>query len=542
MGLFRINQFLGERPGRHPQKLAGYEAQAAKNVRLLSQTLEPFRGRALEAATTTAVRPRTIFKDANGVWLEFSERTHVTNSVVGNDPYDRVFFTDSNGPSVSDGARRMTGSGPYPGASLKLGVPFLDDSPVATVTDEGDELDEDGVENSRQSRVYLLTLSNSFGEEGVPSLPSDIVRVFPGSEVSLALPAVPGGNYDLEDYNVYRLTDGVYQYVGSTPVASTTFVDTLDADLAQEGLESLSYYPPPDGLRGLTAVAGSFLAGIRGNEVLFSESGLPHAWPLEYRQPVDAVPRAIASYGSTAVVLTDGQIYMAQGSSPSAMVVTETAVYQACVSEESVAAVVGGVAYASPDGLIYISDAGIAVATSGIMTDREWAKLNPATIRAVQWQGVYFASYDGEDGPGAFMFDPRTPEVGILPLDLPYASAIYTHPETDTLYMVDGDGEEILAWDADPGSVFAAFRYRSRPMDAPAPVVIQVVQVKADDYPMTLRVFADGVEQSETVITSIQPQRIAGGRLARSYSLEVEGVHRTYDVIAATTMVEMRRI
>lgn len=545
MAVISLGQFLGERPGRHPQKLEGYEAQVARNARLVSRSLEPFYGRADSANTSAGLTPRTIFKDRNNVWLEFAEKVNVVNSIVGNDPHDRVFFTSSIGPRVSNGALRMSGPGPYPGASLILGVPALTDPPGLTVPLglEGDAVDPDtGLANAKLSRVYTVTLQNSYGEEGPPSPASAVISVFPGATVRLTLPDAPGGAYVFVEYNIYRFIDGAYQYVGSAPIASTTFDDDLHPDLAQEPLESTSWTPPPGTLKGLVSVAGSFLAGHRDNQVLFSEDGLPHAWPTEYRQGIDHTVVGLGSYGSTVVVATNGPVYVGMGAVPSSILVTETGVNQACVAAESIVSMAGGVAFASPDGLVFVSDAGIKLATVGVMTEREWRALNPATIRATSWNSIYVASYVGTAGVGAFMFDPQAPDVGIIWLDLPRASALFTHVETDKMYMVDQAGTKIVEWDANALTTFAPFRWRSRPHDVPAPIPINVVQVKADAYPIIVRVFADGVEQSETEVSGIRPVRVAGGRLGRSYAFEIEGAGRTYEMLAATTMVELRQL
>jgi hypothetical protein len=493
--------------------------------------------------------PETIAKDRSGLWLEFSHRAFPQNTIVGDDPHDRVYYLSAQGQlRVADGARRTQGP-PHPGSSLPAGVPPFEAAPTALVLNVGEEYEgatwneeteeyEGGVRNSAQTRAYAVTLVNGFGEEGPPSPPSGFVEVFPGGSVEITRPAYPSGasNYD---WRIYRAVEGVFQYVGQS--SGQSFTDSLPGDLGQELLPSMDWAPPPsDGLIALTTVSGGFYAAAKGNQVLFSEFALPHAWPFMYRQPLDHTIKALATYGNTLVALTDGPVYVAQGSTPSAMAMAETGLQYACASERSVVSFVNSVVFASPDGLVQVSDQGSGLVTLGTFTDREWRKLRPETMVATQWMGyIYLVAYDGEDGPGGFLFIPQRPDLGVVFLDLPRTRTMYTHVETDSVYMVDRFGGQILEWDADPNFVFAAFRWRSSPMDPPDPIPINAGQVKADGYPVTFRVFADGELQAEHEVQSYRPFRIPGARLARTYHVEVEGEHRVHEVFAATTIPEV---
>lgn len=543
MVAMRFDGMFGERPGRHPQRLSLQEGQVARNIRITSQSAEPFWGRAKERDVDMGVSPRTLFRDRNGLWLEFSDYVHVCNTIIGNDAHDRVFFVGpGTTPRVSDGARRTSGTGPYPGASIRLGVPVLENPPTLTIIDSGDDEDEDGALNEEQSRSYLVTLVNAFGEEGPPSPAAGPVSVFPGGVVEIGLPGAPGGDYELDKYYIYRFTDGAWQYIGEAGIAATTFTDN-DTTVSQEPLESEDWQEPPDNLESMIVIGGAFLAGHRSNEVLFSEFQLPHAWPLQYRQSVDYTVRAIGSFGATLVVLTNGPVYMAQGTTPAAMAVTETNINYSCSSAESVVSMNSAVVYASPDGLVRIGQDGQnGLVTGAVFTEREWRDLNPETIRATHWRDIYIATYDGNNGSGAFMFDPLTPDAGVIFLDLPRLSALYNFIDEDRLFMVDEGELEILEWDADDTTLFAPFLWRSRPVDMPKPSAVNVVRVFADSYPATLRLFADGEQQAETTVVDDRPTRVHGGHLARTYELEIESEHRTYSIMAATSIAELREV
>jgi len=564
MGAIRLQEFAGELPAIHPDKLPMENAQVAENARLLSGALEAWNAPS-KCRDLTLSSPRTVFRTQYGSWLEWSDRCCVTNSVHSSDPYNRVFFTGVGQPSVADYSQAVAGDTP---GYYRLGVPIpekpSDDGLVDNPNyepengDEDEDEDEDEVHEER-TYYYVVTLVNEFGEEGVPSDPLGPLDVPVNKTVEIGLPRINHWDHDdldnvsfdeeqvpIVEYYIYRSSGGPFQFIASVSASEGSFVDSIEAGAEAEQLESEEWYPPPDNLAGLTVVAGNFLAAYRkatepgeqnasaGNEVLFSESGLPHAWPTAYRLPVDYEVVALGSFGQTLVVLTKGSVFLGQGSSPAGMALTNTNIQQPCLAEESVVSLQGGVVYASPDGLVYVTDQGPQVVTQSVFTRREWQRFNPETIRASSWYHQYVAFYDGEDGPGAFVFDPRNPEQGIVRFDTPYPSAVFTDLEEGRLYFAVDD--ELREWNA--GSRLT-YRWRSRSMMLPRPQPIRVVRVWADRYPVNVRIYRDGFLQGVVYANSDSAVRVPGGSLARHYEIEIEGSYPVYDVALGPSMASL---
>lgn len=558
MAGLRLEQFAGELPATHPQKLSLANAQTCRNVRLLSGALEPWAapGKAYDSSLRNPTR--TLFRTQYGHWVEWPTWYRVVNTINPNDPYDRIFISGGGEPpQVLDPDYVGTDEDPsYPAGSLRLGVPGPE-SPLASVRaiSHADaiqwadshgrgypsnwpvEVDED-VEPQPRSYTYTVTLENNFGEESVPAQPSPNVEVLENETVKLDLPAVPSiadaGDVVLTRYFIYRSSGGPFQYIGSAPIEWNEYVDLTPDGGAAEQLESENNDMPPDDLDGLCVVGGNFLAGFQKNEVLFSAPGLPHAWPTAFRQPVDYTIVELASFGQTLVVMTQGSLYMGQGGHPAGMVLSDTAVHQPCVARESVATLMGGVVYASPDGLVHVTNGGARVISEEMFTRDEWGALNPSSIRATGWYSHYVGFYKTETGEeGGFILDPRRPEHGVVFLDVAYPDAVYTDIQRDRMYMVvDG---EILEWGTGEDM---SYRWRSRPLDLPELSAVGVVCVYADGYPVTVRLFRDDELQDEVEVQSSKPVRLRNAQLGRRYELEVETTQTIYAITTGTSVVE----
>lgn len=530
MSTLRRRTFHGELPIAHPQTLPGPSATRARNCKLWSGALEALRGTAFERATTTPTNPPlTIFKYREGVWLEWEQAVDVTRSPVGDDDYDRVFFTGDGYPRVSSNAMITAGGSlPFPSTSYRLGVPAPALTPNLT-------LGGTATDDEPETRFYVVTYVNSFGEEGPPGPVSSQIEVDPGEYVDVSLPGAPLGNYDIAQVRVYRTTGEFFQFVGGAAVSATTFRDTVTTPA--EELPSTTWLEPPDDLVGLIPVAGAFLAGFRNNEVLFSEVGLPHAWPVAYRLPVDYPVVGLATYNNAVVVMTEGVPYVITGADPAAMSKAEVPLHQACVSKAGIVTMARGVVYPSPDGLVYITEGGSGLITEGVFDRDAWQALDPSSMRAVLWERRYLCFYDTGTETGAFVINPDAPQGGVVFVDAPAVGALYNDLLDDAVYLAVDD--EIHRWDA--GSALT-YTWRGRPDNLEFPETLGVAHVRADAYPVTLRLIADGVQQVEASIASDKPVRLGSRVRARTYLLEVEGTSAVYDAAVTSTMRELREL
>jgi hypothetical protein len=103
-------------------------------------------------------------------------------------------------------------------------------------------------------------------------------------------------------------------------------------------------------------------------------------------------------YGQTVAVLTNAHPYAATGANPAGMTLIKSDSAAPCVSPYSVVSMEGGVAYASPDGIVVVAPGGLQVATERVVSRGEWRfRYDPATLRAVQFGSRYLAITMVED-------------------------------------------------------------------------------------------------------------------------------------------------
>ena len=551
MAVVRLDLFTGEKPARHPDKLGQSDAQVARNTRLLSGALDVWRG--LEPLmSSNLLASATIFRTQYGRWLEWSERVAPANTIVPNDQWERVYFTrdaGDGGVRAADRDSATSGTQPHLVAHYPVGTPSPTGVTWEKVEPEGDdeEGDDDGGTEFERTYFYTVTFVNDWGEEGPPlSEPVGPIEIFPWEAVKLNLPSIPSGyeGRPINECRIYRSSGGEYLFLAQVGLSNEeegefgAWID--DVEWPQEPLPSQDWEPPPDGLRGLTVVGGNYFVAYRRNEILCSETGLPHAWPIDYRQPIDYEIKALASFGSTLVALTTGTVYMGQGSHPSAIAMTDTTFQAPCASEDSVVAMAGGVMYATPDGLCFVTAQGPRFVTDGLFTRDEWQQYNPSSMKAGTWGQLYIVFYQsGQKGEGAMVFDPaRAAEWGVSFLDVDYPSAVFAHQEEGRLYIVEDSA--IQEWHAE-SSPAVPYRWRSRPLTLSRPSPLNVVRVWADDYPVIARIYRDGTLQAEVSVESERPRRVAGGALGREYAIEIEGNTPVYSLAMATTMAEVQQ-
>lgn len=261
------------------------------------------------------------------------------------------------------------------------------------------------VSSELEDRTYVYTYVNSFGEEGPPSPPSAVQPQLDGKSVlisDLVLPPTIG--YDITKMRLYRTNSTEagteFQFVQEFDVATTTRDETPSAELG-EVISTTTWDPPPDALRGLTALPNGMLVGFKGKQLYMCEPYFPHAWPPEYDQAVDFDIVGLAALGNSAVVLTTGWPYILTGANPRNANLKPIKVNQPCISKESIATDSDRVYYASNDGIVEITQSGLRIATEAYMDPDEWAVYDPATMIAEFYEGRYhgFWGFDASAVP-----------------------------------------------------------------------------------------------------------------------------------------------
>lgn len=304
-------------------------------------------------------------------------------------------------------------------------------------------------------RNYVFTYVTAWGEESVPSAPSNTVFVKEGQTVDIsALPSSwpHGAGYQTTGMmvRVYRtvagVTDTQYYMVGEVSLGTTTFSDDVDvATILEDPLESTDYDQPEATMQNMMAIHNNMLVGFFGNTLCFSEPGQPHAWPIKYRQQVDATIVALGAFGTTLLVLTDRTPWVVLGNNPSAVTLTRTDYVLPCVSKRSVVNIGFGVAWASTGGLaVYSTTIGTDYLTKNVHSWTTWpTAVTPASLLGKYYRGRYF----GSDGTNTFIFE-RNDQVGghLVQSNVSFTAAFY-RSSTDAFYYVDDD-DVVYLWNS----------------------------------------------------------------------------------------------
>jgi hypothetical protein len=393
-----------------------------------------------------------------------------------------------------------------------------------------------------EARVYVYTYVTAYGEEGPPSDASGVLSMTGTGSVTvsnLALP--PGGAYNLAYKRIYRSSTvgakAEYQFVAEIPVANTSYLDTkTQADLG-EVLPSTDWVAPPSGLRGLKQLANGAAIGFVGNTIYLSEPNLPHAWPHQY--PIEGQVVGIGIVRQSAVILTSGYPYLMSGADPQAMSLEKLELPQACVAKRSIVDTADGVLYASPDGLVSVGSGGMTLVTKDLLTRDQWQALNPSSIVAAVHDNRYHMVYTTTTGVrGVIVFDFSGQGAAMTSSNInasALVTAMFSDPRSDTLYMAQGTN--VTRFNA--GSPLS-YVWRSKKFRAPFHMNFGKAQVIASAYPVTFRLYGDGLLRSTKIVTSNGIFHLPGGYRALDWDLELEGSVDVTQVTVSTSAEEIR--
>jgi hypothetical protein len=532
--------FRGEMPIMDERLLPDANAQVARNVYLRRGTLKPERAPGPIVGLPNVIAPSSLYRYPNGnngagYWMVWGggKRVHAVKSPLADDAWQRVYWTGDGPPKMGGIAEITSGAQPYPSRSFRLGVPAPANAPVVSAPSDRVSGEEHPLTALQTS--YVVTMVSRFGEEGPPSFASspiirwDMVEGAPaGGSVVVSLPAIPSGAYDIITKRIYRAESGVFQHVGDVPVAQGTFTDTVPSESMGVSLPSLEWDMPDDRLVGLTALPGGFLAGYFGNTLCFSEAFYPHAWPISYQLAFSEDVVGIAAVAGGLVVATNGRPHMITGSSPAAMADMHLDEDQPCVAGRSLVDMGEYAVYASPNGLVAVGGGSAQLLTKAMISREQWKALKPETIHAYRHDGRYLAFYEG----GCFAF---TPGDGFEFFDVSATAGWYDLAK-DQLCLIQGN--TITAWGT--GDTMT-LRWRSKVHEvAPGSGGFSCGKVIARQYPVTLRLIADGATMLELPVAGRDMFRLpAGYALCRDWEVEVEAAHEVQSVQIASSPSEI---
>lgn len=508
-----------------PRLLPDANAQAATNCKYERGNLEPLM--ALSPLTGQIKEgTKTLFHYLDQHWFSWNEEVDAVNSPIPQDPHQRVYITGMDVPrftmqSIAIGAQ-------LPNATRKLGVPKPSGGIAATAPNGGTEDIPNATDD--ETRFYTFTWVSDIGEEGPPADPSNSVVVYnPISDsVTLDLPILGVNDRGIVKRRIYRsATAGDISdwfLVAEIPAATTSYTDSKTSDELSISLITQNYFPPPDGMRGLTALANGVLMGFDGNILCPSEPNLPYAYNPNNQLACEWDIVAIGATPSGAVIATKGQPYLLQGYTPDSYQLIKLESSAPCVSARSLVDMGAVVIYASGEGLIAIGSGEPVVLTRSLMTKEQWQELSPESISAYQYGDNYVAFSD----TAAFIIDQTGADITFLDIS---AKAGCRVPATESLVLaIDG---KLQAFDA--GAVPLHMQWKSKVFQS-KPIALTAMKVRGHDVDVT--VYRDGSAIHTHQIQSDSVFRLPSGYGSR-WEVEVTGAGEVETIAMATSVAEL---
>jgi len=326
-----------------------------------------------------------------------------------------------------------------------------------------------------ETRAYIYTWVTSYGEEGAPSLPTVVTSPVGSSYSVTVYPPLSSdtSGRSLSSVNIYRtVTDASgnaqYYFVTTLAIGSTVFNDTILDSTISTGtiLPSLNWTPPP-ALQGCVAMPNGILAGwANDREIWFCEPYRPHAWPVAYSISVDFSIVGLGVTGSSLVIATTGNPYIATGITPGSMSLQKISIHEPCISRSSIVSSQEAVYYVSENGLIAINPGMADIISKALITRQDWAALGPAKFCAAKYSSSYLAfakSTTLGDGSGdnGLVIDNSSPNTPYINIRFPTSVTNIIQDEiTGEALLISNNA--VYQWDAQSSTSQAPYLWRSR--------------------------------------------------------------------------------
>lgn len=573
--MIRYQPFGGLIPKSDGALLPEGAAQVCNNARFSSGQLEAYNVPSVVKSLyrndiETLYRFGQASNSETDYWFEWPTHVNCVKGPIANDLLERTFYTGDGFPKQTTNAI-ATSAVPYPSSYRRIGVP-AGAAPACSATGTA------SATATVEVRAYIYTFVSDLGEESPPSPASNLVEVklassmvttqavaavaevlnadmtvktpavaavaevrelYPTQTVTVQMSAPPSGPFVITSRRLYRLATGTtgteFLFVAELPAGTTSYNDTIPTEQLQEPCPTQNSALIPDNAEGLVAMANGMMACFVGYDVYFSDALMPYSWPVSYIQTTDYPIVGLAPFGTSLAVLTTGNPYIISGSDPQSMMMEKLPVAYSCLSKKSICSAMGGVIYAAPDGMVFIGQNGPSVLSEKFVTRREWSLLNPSSMNVVVWDERIFAFYKvSEEDKGCYIFD--TINGHLTTCDV-YATAAYTDPTTNSLFLaVNG---QLVKWD---GGAQGTFTWKSRRETLPMPKNFAFGQVLSSAYPLTMKVYADGVLKHTQTVTDENAFRLPAGFRARYWEIELSGSGRVLGAFLADSAAELQSV
>ncbi|MBE2895534.1 hypothetical protein HPC38_01405 [Pasteurellaceae bacterium HPA106] len=525
--MIKITDFGGIVPKIASRNLSPDMAAIAENVNLDHGTLKPFR-------------------TAKKISDEGGQKLFVHNCCVTTADCDASFAETG---VACDHIIVSTGITDYPSYSQPTcpfewkKLSFECDLPKPTALFSG-ELAQD---LRRERRSYVYTLVNEMGWESQPSYPSDDITVNTNSEVVLTGLPTQGA----EKVRIYRtqnvldfgteqqeVVEAAYLLVDEINIGQPTYIDNVQY-LGRECM-TMEYSPAPDDLRQVQSWRDGYLAGLSGNLFMMSERSQPHAWNYKNNVTFYDNAKALICTNKIAYVLTDGRPVLisinddCEENKPP-LSVTEIGEVLPIVSTRSAAEFVGGVVYASQNGLVFINGNTASIITQNHYTPEQWQKLHPHTMRGAVHNGYYYGTTDKV----TIRF--RLPDTVYARDNKTLLTTLSIKPNSwfrsndNNLYYSTDDG--VYWWDQ--GEDLMDMHWRGNLNTLPSIIHFGAYKVIANDHGNIIKHFTDKREIQSYEHHHNNPVRLPVGQRGLDWQVDIKGKAEVFEYHIAPSIREL---
>jgi hypothetical protein len=409
-----------------------------------------------------------------------------------------------------------------------------------------------------ETRAYVYTLVNQWGEEGAPS-PADLVTLDRLQQLTVRCTVpVYNGNKPVNRVRLYRsnsATNGVvgYQFVTEAYFyqgwGTLDIVDNIPNEKLGEIMPSDNWEAPPTTLTNLTSMTNGVFAAAVGNVIRFSHPYRPWAWPSEYSITLPYTVVGMMVTGGSLLVTTTGFPYLISGSHPDSYTASRLSISQAGISPYGMADIGQAIIYVSHDGLITVSGAGGSLKESQFFWTRQdwrnyWGDLG--ALKLAVFDGAILVFGTGSNNFGALI---RTDDVAgsltrFRQYDAFYQEIVgcYVLPDTDQCYVTIGGYIYQFAGGEDD-----EYSWYSKDFTIPRPTNFGAIQIIFDENaPSGASVYwgvwhgNDFVASGTMNATGIA--RLPSGFKDRTWSISLSGDAYIKEVHLATTIAELQNV
>ena len=472
--LINLQQFAGLIPKASDRQLPANHASVANNTQLYSGEVRGLRDPQLAADLSAEIFTvkrayrledgSTSIVDTTGDWVAFDEADiNFIRGALKNDSFDRYYAAGGTlDPLVDTAANWAAGGG-----GIDLGVPTPTVAPTVTAPATG---------ATNDTRAYVYTFVNEWGEESAPSPPSapDTGSITGTWELTTMQTAYPiGGTHKaIDKTRIYRTITGTssvnYRLVAELDPSTAAYSDNESNDTISlnESLPSNGWDIPPSGLQGIVNMANGIMAGFVGRDLYFSEPYRPHTFPVNYVLSTENDIVGLGVYQSGIVVCTTSNPYVATGSHPSSIVLTKLDDVEPCQSFRSIVNGLNGVTYASQNGMVLVNQQGAINIVSPLITRNEWRDgYSPQTTVAAADGSRTLAFTSINSG---YLFSPMEPLGYLVNLSgFVDVSAVQTDQFTGEAYIISRD--VVFLWNPTTTTPLS-YVWKSKVFELPFPV------------------------------------------------------------------------